>query len=235
MDVPIVDLFTPELVDIEWRSRHSVPVRLKKNQICEVLISYLRTFCKKSFFAEQMSRDPEWQGPQKRLLITRPTNLKYELYCFKYYLQIVHFLSDHFSRVATLEEDLELLTSGEPGSALPQIPFQLRMAVVYRSEKKKILRSQENLVRKIIEVLKRVEDTLLGGSEDPSRAYTELLLEETPIEVRWREAVKNDEAMEADTKRKELAKLEQYYYYRRLINAEYFKQLKTLILSREYN
>ena len=36
-------------------------------------------------------------------------------------------------------------------------------------------------------------------------------------------------------KEKELHKLEEYFYYRRTINATYFKQLKTLIMSSDYN
>ena len=57
------------------------------------------------------------------------------------------------------------------------------MAVVYRSEKKKILRSQINLITKIIAVLKGCEDTLMSPTEtDSSRAYTDLILKETKIE-----------------------------------------------------
>ena len=32
----------------------------------------------------------------------------------------------------------------------------------------------------------------------------------------------------------ELTKLEEYFYYRRIINSTYFKQLKTLILAGDY-
>lgn len=35
-------------------------------------------------------------------------------------------------------------------------------------------------------------------------------------------------------KTKELKKLEESFYYRRIINAAYFMQLKSLILSRNY-
>ena len=73
------------------------------------------------------------------------------------------------------------------------------MAVVYRSEKKKILRSQINLIRKVILVLKRIEDTLTGPEEkDKNRAYQGLLLEETKTEKEWRESVENDENLSSD-------------------------------------
>ena len=78
---------------------------------------------------------------------------------------------------------MELLSRGEPGNDLPPISFELRMAVVYRAEKKKILRSQVNLVKKILSVLRRIEEVLRPGEEQQSdtanRAYTELILEET--------------------------------------------------------
>ena len=88
------------------------------------------------------------------------------------------------SRVATLDTDLALLRRGEPGNNEVPISFQLRMAVVYRSEKKKILLSQINLAVKVLQVLKRAESVLLDGNDrgettDPSRAYLDLLLQET--------------------------------------------------------
>ena len=99
-----------------------------------------------------------------------------------------------------------MLQSGEPGSSKPPISFEFRMAVVYRSEKKKILRSQINLIRKVVSVLKKVEATLTGPEEnDKSRAYQGLLLEETKTEKEWREAVENNQNLSADGKAKELA------------------------------
>ena len=87
------------------------------------------------------------------------------------------------SRTATLETDLALLKRGEPGNNEVPISFQLRMAVVYRSEKKKILLSQINLAAKVLQVLKRAEDVLLDETIDISRAYLDLLLQETLSEA----------------------------------------------------
>ena len=96
------------------------------------------------------------------------------------------------NKVATLEEDLEMLQWGEPGctSKEPALPFVMRMAVVYRSEKKKIIRSQINLIGKVLHILKNCEEVLTNPEEtDKSRAYTELCLKETKIEEEWRESV----------------------------------------------
>ena len=54
-----------------------------------------------------------------------------------------------------------------------------RMAVVYRSEKKKILRSQLNIIKKVNSVLQKVESTLIQkgfDAGDQNKAYTELLM-----------------------------------------------------------
>ena len=53
------------------------------------------------------------------------------------------------------------------------------MAVVYRSEKKKIVISQINLIQMVLSVLSRIEDVLSDPSLDMSAAYTSLILEET--------------------------------------------------------
>ena len=64
------------------------------------------------------------------------------------------------------------------------------MAVVYRSEKKKIMRSQIHLIQKVISILSRVEEVLLSMDvADPSRAYTDMILEETDSEAEWRSKV----------------------------------------------
>ena len=73
-----------------------------------------------------------------------------------------------------------MLERGEPGNPNPPISFELRMAVVYRSEKKIIIRSQINLIEKVLSVLKSIEEVLLNvpaaTGSDPARGYTDLLL-----------------------------------------------------------
>ena len=82
---------------------------------------------------------------------------------------------------------MEMLERGEPGNPNPPISFELRMAVVYRSEKKKIIRSQINLIEKVLSVLKSIEQVLLelpdSIGSDPARGYTDLLLVMTSQET----------------------------------------------------
>ena len=49
----------------------------------------------------------------------------------------------------------------------------MRMVVLYRSENKKILRSQINLIQKIIKVLRTAEIVLLGRTEPGKVAQEE--------------------------------------------------------------
>lgn len=97
--------------------------------------------------------------------MTKPTNLFYEMYVFNFYQQTLTFIQDQLNKLSTLEEDLELLKD-KPGK---QLNWQYRMAVVYRSEKKKILRSQINIIKKVNSVLQNVESTLIQKGFDAGK------------------------------------------------------------------
>ena len=83
--------------------------------------------------------------------------------------------------------------------------------------------------------MKSAEQTLLReGETDPSRAYQNLILQETLKEKEWREQCEARTDIDEERKQKELTKLEEKFYYRRVINAQYFKQVKALIESRDF-
>ena len=95
MDVPIVDLFVPEIVDLEWKSNRTQAIRMKKDQINEVMIAFLRSVCKKNFFDRQLQKDIASGNKthyNREILLTRPSILAFELYVFDYYLKIVNFI-----------------------------------------------------------------------------------------------------------------------------------------------
>ena len=198
------------------------------------MCGFLRSVCKKSFFS---AHDSSENGHKKRILLTRPTNLSYEKYVFTYYRQIIQFVHDELSKVSTLEQDMALLAQGEAGSDLPPIKFEFRMAVFYRAEKKKILRSQIILVKKILHILCNCEKVLTDSEEsdtDKSKAFTELILKEHQLEKEKRKSIENDTKLTEEQRAEELSKEEEYFYYRRIINATYFQQIKTLILSGDF-
>lgn len=60
-----------------------------------------------------------------------------------YYEQMLDFLSKNLEKFCSLEKDKELLVQA-PGT--PKISWETKMAVVYRAEKKKIVRNQIHLV-----------------------------------------------------------------------------------------
>ena len=74
----------------------------------------------------------------KTIYMTMPTNLFYEIYVFNSYELALIYMETEMSKLGTLEEDLELLEE-KPGRQ--PLNWMNRMAIVYRSEKKKIIRS----------------------------------------------------------------------------------------------
>ena len=96
------------------------------------------------------------------------------------------------------------------------------------------------MAAKVLQVLKRAESVLLGEDGradgiDASRAYLDLLLQETLSEAHQRSEVENDAELSEEAREKALEKVAEQFYYRRIINSAYFKQLKTLILSGDYD
>ena len=89
---------------------------------------------------------------------------------------MISFSIDNKASKVELAEDAEsgrLLKQGEPGHPGTPLPFMMRMAVLYRSENKKIIRSQINLIQKIIKVLRSAETALLGRTEPGKDAQEE--------------------------------------------------------------
>ena len=70
--------------------------------------------------------------------------------------------------------------------------------------------------------------------QNPARSYQELILQESLPEKDLREAVDNDESLSPERKQREHEKLEERFYYRRVINSQYFKQIKALVESRNF-
>ena len=70
------------------------------------------------------------------ILITKPVDLDFEKYCLQRYISMVKMLLLHHEKQSTLENDLKLLASKEN-----PLTGNKRMAVVYRSERKMILKN----------------------------------------------------------------------------------------------
>ena len=89
------------------------------------------------------------------------------------------------------------------------------MAILYRSEKKKIIENQISLINQVRVTL----DTkiLLAEEKEFSRSFTEVVM-----------AMSEGEASKS---KDGTPKAEEAFWYRRLINAGYYRQIKDLMME----
>jgi hypothetical protein len=78
-------------------------------------------------------------------MLTRPRDLFFEVFVFSIYLKVLEYVKVGMEMKTTLEKDLELLKT--------DLDWKLRMVIVYRVERKKIIRSQLRLIEKVLEDL----------------------------------------------------------------------------------
>lgn len=78
-------------------------------------------------------------------MLTRPRDLFFEVFVFSMYLKVLEYVKVGMEMKTTLEKDLELLKT--------DLDWKLRMVIVYRVERKKIIRSQLRLIEKVLEDL----------------------------------------------------------------------------------
>jgi len=87
------------------------------------------------------------QTQKKKLLFTKPKELKTELMCLEQYLKLVNYLKHELELETTLEQDLELLKINNFNTV------NQKFGVIYRAERKKILHSQVDVVKWMIKVI----------------------------------------------------------------------------------
>lgn len=119
-------------------------IKLKSNQLNEALISYLRIMIKEEYF--NINRGTKGKG----ILISQPVDLHYEIHCLEKYLEMMEVVLNQLQTMSTLDQDISLLND-------PSVLGSTRMAIVYRSERKKILDSQIKLITWLIKVVKESE------------------------------------------------------------------------------
>ena len=114
-------------------------MHLKNNQLNVVLLAYLRSLLKKAYYGAKT---------EDVVRLTRVTDLKFELYCLEFYEQLVNHLVETYEQFSTLEHDMDLLSK-------PFDSYYRKMAVLFRSERKKIIRSQRTVVRFVIKLIQK--------------------------------------------------------------------------------
>ena len=58
LDVPIKETFTSHVIDIGWQSKGSPKMRLKSDQLCYLMLAYLRFMLKRSFITREVASNP---------------------------------------------------------------------------------------------------------------------------------------------------------------------------------
>ena len=112
-------------------------IRFKRYQFNEVLMAYIRSSFRGTY--PKVGKYHLING--KRLLITGVVNLQFEKKCLKRYEQIVLYIVKCLEEATSLEDDLEIINNNHNLSTLEYF------AIIYRSEKKKTLWAQLELVQ----------------------------------------------------------------------------------------
>ena len=152
--------------------------------------------------------------PKPRLL-TRVSDIDFEFFCLLKYKEVIDALCADLESKTTLESDLALL-SGE----VTTLAGNQYMAVVYRSERKKILRSQAHLIGYLVKVVEASADLELQKLEtqDPqalSDAFKTIYMAPTDWE---KEQLDDDQKFKSEED-------EFWFYYRRLNVCQYLREI----------
>ena len=106
----------------------------------------------------------------QEVMLSTPTDLLYEKHIFELYFAILNIIETKMTTETTLEDDLNLLRTDD-------LSWEMKMAVTYRFEKKKIIKSQMNIVRKTLDIITCMKDVIITEelSANPdlqNKAYT---------------------------------------------------------------
>ena len=104
MDIDLKALFIPHMIDFKGVD-FTQEVRLKKNQLNQLLLAYFRSTCKTKYF--------EGKPTGKRILISKPVNLEFERFCLQYYEELLRFLQANLEKNQSLESDLLTLSDSQ--------------------------------------------------------------------------------------------------------------------------
>ena len=116
-----------QLVPPRRKKTQSQYARLKTDQLCNNLLYIIRANLKQAD------------------LLTRPKNVQAEIKVMNMYKNIVTYLSKQLEDETTLEKDNELLVQEKN--------WNIKMGILYRAERKRIVRSQIHLINQVISIV----------------------------------------------------------------------------------
>ena len=136
-------------------------IRFKRYHFNEILMSYIRSCFREAWSKDQFGTKVKYS----ELLLSRVANLEFEKKCLERYEEIVFLVMKKLEHTTTLEADLDMLgdsaTSDANDEVLAEVKKTLSLspnqyfAVVYRSEQKKTIRAQLEIVRYVQSVLEQ--------------------------------------------------------------------------------
>ena len=152
--------------------------------------------------------------PKPRLL-TKISDLDFELFCLLKYQEVMAALCADLESKTTLESDLALL-SGQ----VTTLAGNQYMAVLYRSERKKILRSQAHLIGYLVKVMEASADLELQKLQAPdpaalADAFKTIYMAPTDLE---KGQLDDDQKFKSEED-------EYWFYYRRLNVCQYLREI----------
>ena len=209
-------LSVKDMIALGSQKKNVQQIRLKRYQFNLILIAYIRQVKWDQYYSKtaeetmpetinsgsQNDDEGSTEASQKtqavdagaqagvarhQLLLSQVTDLKFELECVNSYLGIVkHFkhIKEDTPELTTLEEDLKLLLDSDDQS----ISWNTRMAVLFRSETKKLLRCQVEtceLIKQVLEVAIEMQHGFITGKSQPKyhMHFKDAYLAYTPSEA----------------------------------------------------
>jgi len=143
-------------------------------------------------------------------LISKPLAIRFELHCMREYLKLLEYFLVLKEKETTLAEDTELL---ETMTQKEGWTYNMRFAVIYRAERKKILHSQVRLLKTVVPMLEQVFQLQRESGEMTDAAvdtaFDKIIMQKSEMEV--------------------AEETEEPYFLRRLHMRDYFKDLKRVV------
>jgi len=129
------------------------------NSINKILFSYFREVVRETFEFDDL--------PRNKIFLTKAINLKFEAKVIELYKQLIEYLINTNEQETTLEDDLKILRSGKLHSdSTNEISFPQRMMILYRTEKKRILHAQLELISLLQNIFSNQAEIIKNFKQD---------------------------------------------------------------------
>ena len=110
LDSSIEDLSLPGMIDYTCEAKSCQPIYLKRHQINQALLAYLRSIYKQVYYQKDDEFRPKHNAMQNLFLmkdvpVAIPSDLYYEKFVVDKYLNLMIAIDNHLLQKTTLEQD----------------------------------------------------------------------------------------------------------------------------------